>query len=69
MYISNKILDILLKEYPDAKYYLNFSSPLELLEAAILSAQIREEVVNATTSWISRNMKMVTIAPKLSWKN
>ncbi|MBI4170943.1 MAG: endonuclease III, partial [Candidatus Aenigmarchaeota archaeon] len=42
-------LKMLKKEYPDAKYYLNFSSPLELVVAAILSAQCRDEVVNATT--------------------
>jgi len=42
-------LDILVKEYPDAKYYLNFSNPLELMVAAILSAQVRDEAVNALT--------------------
>jgi len=35
--------------YPKAHYYLNFSTPLELLVAAILSAQVRDTVVNATT--------------------
>jgi endonuclease-3 len=35
--------------YPKARYYLNFSTPLELLVAAILSAQARDTVVNATT--------------------
>lgn len=35
--------------YPNARYYLNFSTPLELLVAAILSAQVRDTVVNATT--------------------
>ncbi len=44
-----KILSLLKKEYPAAKYYLNFSNPLQLLVAAILSAQVRDEVVNATT--------------------
>jgi len=42
-------LEIMRKNYPDAKYYLSFSNPLELLVAAILSAQCRDEVVNATT--------------------
>ena len=37
------------KHYPKAKYYLNFSGPLELMVAAILSAQVRDEVVNAST--------------------
>ncbi len=43
-------LKILKKEYPKAKYYLNFSNPLQLVVAAILSAQCRDEVVNATTA-------------------
>lgn len=37
------------KDYPDAKYYLEFSNPFQLMIAAILSAQCRDEVVNATT--------------------
>ena len=44
-----KVLEVLKKTYPGAKYYLNFSNPLELLVAAILSAQVRDEVVNAAT--------------------
>ncbi|MEK6860737.1 MAG: endonuclease III [Nanoarchaeota archaeon] len=54
---ANKILQILKKEYPHAKYYLNFSSPLELLVAAILSAQCRDEVVNATTPNLFKKYK------------
>ena len=38
------------KAYPGAKYYLNFSNPMELVVAAILSAQCRDEAVNATTA-------------------
>ncbi|MEM3154904.1 MAG: endonuclease III [Candidatus Woesearchaeota archaeon] len=44
-----KVLKILKKAYPKAKYYLNFKTPLELLVAAILSAQVRDEIVNAST--------------------
>ncbi len=44
-----EVLKLLKKAYPDAKYYLNFKTPLELLVAAILSAQVRDEVVNAST--------------------
>ena len=44
-----EIFKRLKREYPDVRYYLNFSNPLELLVAAILSAQCRDEVVNATT--------------------
>ena len=46
---TEKVIALLKKVYPGAKYYLNFSTPLELLVAAILSAQVRDEVVNATT--------------------
>ena len=44
-----EILHILKKSYPGAKYYLNFKTPLDLLVAAILSAQVRDEIVNAAT--------------------
>jgi len=44
-----KVIELLKKNYPNAKYYLNFSNALELMVAAILSAQVRDEVVNATT--------------------
>ncbi|MCR4405153.1 MAG: endonuclease III [Candidatus Acetothermia bacterium] len=47
---AKKILAVLEGAYPDARYYLHFDTPLELLVAAILSAQCRDEVVNATTA-------------------
>lgn len=37
------------KEYPKAKYYLNWSTTLELFVAAMLSPQVRDEVVNSCT--------------------
>ena len=52
-----KVIELLKKNYPNAKYYLNFSNPLELMVAAILSAQIRDEVVNATTPKIFAKYK------------
>jgi endonuclease-3 len=52
-----KVIDSIKKGYPDAKYYLNFSNPLELMVAAILSAQVRDEVVNATTPKIFAKYK------------
>lgn len=52
-----KVIELLKSIYPDAKYYLNFSNPLELMIAAILSAQIRDEVVNATTPKIFSKYK------------
>lgn len=52
-----KVIELLKKNYPDAKYYLNFSSPLELMVAAIMSAQVHDEVVNATTPKIFSKYK------------
>lgn len=46
---AKKAIGILIKSYPDAKYYLDFKTPVDLLVAAILSAQTRDEVVNAVT--------------------
>lgn len=43
------ILPILHETYPDAKCSLDFSTPLELLVATILSAQCTDERVNLTT--------------------
>ncbi|MEM0147234.1 MAG: endonuclease III [Candidatus Micrarchaeaceae archaeon] len=42
-------VELLEREYKNAKYYLNFKTPIELLVAAILSAQTRDNVVNAIT--------------------
>jgi len=52
-----KVIELLKKEYPGAKYYLNFSNPLELMIAAILSAQVKDEVVNATTPNLFKKYK------------
>lgn len=46
---AKRIIDILSKEYPDAKTALNFSTPLELLIATILSAQCTDARVNIVT--------------------
>ena len=43
------ILDILDKSYPEAKISLDFSNPLELLVATVLSAQCTDERVNQVT--------------------
>ncbi|KCZ72646.1 endonuclease III [Candidatus Methanoperedens nitroreducens] len=45
----NKIIEILKKEYPDVKIALNYSNPLELLIATILSAQCTDRQVNEVT--------------------
>ena len=44
-----KVLDILQKEYPDARVTLNFQNPLQLLMATILAAQCTDERVNRVT--------------------
>jgi len=44
-----KILKALEREYPDATCSLNFTTPLELLVATILSAQCTDERVNQVT--------------------
>jgi len=45
----DKILPLLKKEYPKAKIALNFSNPLEILVATVLSAQCTDERVNTVT--------------------
>ena len=54
---AREIIRLLKKHYPDAKYYLKFSNPLELLVAAILSAQVRDETVNRTTEHLFKKYK------------
>jgi len=47
--IIDRILPLLKKEYPNAKVALNFTSPLEILVATVLSAQCTDERVNMVT--------------------
>ncbi len=54
-----KVVGGLKRLYPHAKYYLNFSNPLELLVAAILSAQVRDTIVNTTTPQLFKKYKTV----------
>jgi len=44
-----KIIELLEKEHPDAKIALNYTTPLELLIATILSAQCTDKRVNIVT--------------------
>ncbi len=44
-----KVIELLEKAHPDAKIALNFSNPLELLVATVLSAQCTDERVNQVT--------------------
>ena len=60
-----EVLDLLEKDYPDAKAELNYTTPYELLIATILSAQCTDVRVNKTTSvlFVKYNTpeKMVTL--------
>ena len=46
---TKEIIRILEKEYPNAKTALNYTTPLELLVATVLSAQCTDERVNKVT--------------------
>jgi endonuclease-3 len=50
-------LSILHKTYTDLHHYLHFSNQLELVMATILSAQIRDTVVNAATPALFKKYK------------
>jgi endonuclease-3 len=52
-----KIIELLEKEYPNAKTALNYSNPLELLVATILSAQCTDKRVNAVTKSLFKKYK------------
>ncbi len=54
---AKEAMEILEKAYPNAAYYLRFSTPIDLVVAAILSAQTRDEVVNAITPDLFRKYK------------
>ena len=52
-----KIVELLEKEYPDAKIALHYTNPLELLVATILSAQCTDERVNIVTKTLFEKYK------------
>ena len=52
-----KIYDRLLAAYPDAKCALDFTNPLQLLIATILSAQSTDKTVNTVTPALFRKYK------------
>ncbi|MBI5025177.1 MAG: endonuclease III [Nitrospirae bacterium] len=54
---AKKINKLLLKKYPDPKIALNFSNPLELLVATILSAQCTDIRVNEVTKNLFKKYK------------
>ncbi len=54
---AKKITALLLKKYPDPHIALNFSNPLELLVATILSAQCTDLRVNEVTKDLFKKYK------------
>ncbi len=56
---AEKVTALLKKEYPSAKIALNFSTPMELLVATILSAQSTDLTVNKVTPPIFHMYKNV----------
>jgi endonuclease-3 len=54
---AKRVLDILVKDFSGARIALNFSTPLELLIATILSAQCTDERVNITTKTLFKKYK------------
>ena len=54
---AGKVLDILAREYPDARVTLDFRNPLELLVATILAAQCTDERVNRVTKDLFRKYR------------
>jgi endonuclease-3 len=54
---ARKILSLLLKKYPHPKIALNFTNPLELLIATILSARCTDIKVNEVTKHIFKKYK------------
>jgi endonuclease-3 len=51
---ARQVLRVLKREYPEARCALNYSTPLELLVATILSAQCTDERVNKVTADLFR---------------
>lgn len=49
----------LISNYPDAHYYLSFTTDIDLLAAAILSAQTRDEVTNSVTPDLFKKYKTI----------
>jgi len=56
---AERAIEILEEKYKNVGYYLNFDGPLQLLVAAILSAQTKDTVVNELTPKLFREYKTV----------
>ena len=64
----DKILPLLKREYPKAKIALNFSNPLEILVATVLSAQCTDERVNMVTKSLFKKYRKVQDYAKANLK-
>lgn len=64
----DKILSLLKKEYPKAKIALNFSTPLEILVATVLSAQCTDKRVNIVTKSLFKKYRKVQDYAKANLK-
>lgn len=64
----DKILPLLKKEYPKAKIVLNFSTPLEILVATVLSAQCTDARVNIVTKSLFKKYRKVQDYAKANLK-
>ena len=54
---ARKAIESLENEYKDSHYYLNFKTPVDLVAAAVLSAQTRDEVTNSVTPELFKRYK------------
>lgn len=54
---TKKIIKLLEKEYPNAKTALNYSNPLEILVATMLSAQTTDVTVNKVTKTLFKKYR------------
>ena len=52
-----KVIELLEKEYPNAKTALNYSIPLEILVATMLSAQTTDRTVNTVTAGLFKKYR------------
>lgn len=55
----NEIIGLLKKNYPDVKIALEYSNPLELLIATILSAQSTDKQINKVTTTLFKKYRML----------
>ena len=54
---ADEVLKLLRRAYPEAKCALNFTTPLELLVATILSAQCTDQRVNLVTAGLFKKYR------------